>query len=211
MPKDPGNFCATGLLASDLKNDYARSYQTELEKGDVRHMERLFMEMEEEGRTVLRRDRVPEESMVPRYAMSLRYLGQSWELDIPVRAGRPDVPEVLRSFHEGHVKTYGYNRPEHPVELVSLRVSVIGQVPRPSLARGEADGASPGDAAPRRRRVYFNGSFVETPVYQRDMLPVDEPVAGPAIIEEFGSLTVVFPNWRAAVDDNGTISLGYAG
>ncbi len=210
VPRDPGNFCATGLLASDLKNDFARSYQTELEKGDVTRMESMFKEMEEEGRHILRRDGVAEERIAPQYVMSLRYLGQSWEIDIPVRTGRPNVPEILQSFHDGHVKTYGYNRPEHPVELVSLRVSVIGQVPRPSLTRDSADGTSLSAALQGQRRVYFGGDFVECPVYQRDLLPTGGSLDGPAIIEEFGSLTVVFPGWSATTDENGTLALEHA-
>jgi N-methylhydantoinase A len=138
--------------------------------------------------------------------MSLRYRGQTWELDIPVDGQRLDRPAIADHFHQAHSRAYGYDRPDHPVELVSLKVTATGHTQKPSLGAPSDTraGASP---AFGERTIYMNGTFVNCPIYQRESLALNAKIHGPAVIEEFGSFTLLFPSWSALADQASNLLL----
>jgi N-methylhydantoinase A len=110
---------------------------------------------------------------------------------------------LLERFHQAHERRFGYAYAgEQPVEVVNLRLQAVGIVHRPRLvpARDE-DGA--GSLVPvEERPVYFDGvGYVETPVYRRAGLTAGSAIDGPAVVEEFGSTTVLFPEWSSRVDE----------
>jgi N-methylhydantoinase A len=128
----------------------------------------------------------------------MRYVGQSYELTIP--AG----DTYLERFHAEHDRTYGFAAPAEPVELVSLRLSSVGLIAKPP-ARALDRGDTPGPK--ERREVYFaeaNG-YVDCPIYDRYALPASAKLAGPAVVEEFDSTTVVHPGFAVSVDDTGNL------
>jgi N-methylhydantoinase A len=128
----------------------------------------------------------------------MRYVGQSYELTIP--AG----DDLLDRFHAEHDRTYGFAAPGEPVELVSVRLTSIGRIAKPPVRRLEAGGT----AAPKETRpVYFAeaGDYVDCPIYDRYALPAGASFAGPAVIEEFDSTTVVHPGFTVRTDDIGNL------
>jgi N-methylhydantoinase A len=130
--------------------------------------------------------------------IDLRYVGQSYELTIPAGEG------LLERFHVEHDRTYGFSAPEEPVEVVSLRLTSVGAIVKPP-ARPLAHG---GPAEPKETRpVYFaeSSGFVDCPIYDRYPLPAGATFAGPAIVEEFDSTTVVHPGFAVRVDDLGNL------
>ena len=131
--------------------------------------------------------------------IDLRYVGQSYELTIPAGDG------LLERFHAEHDRTYGFSAPGEPVEVVSLRLTSVGRIAKPPLRRARAGGERP---QPKERRpVYFAeaGDYVDCPIYDRYALPAGATFAGPAIVEEFDSTTVVHPGLRVRVDDVGNL------
>jgi N-methylhydantoinase A len=80
-------------------------------------------------------------------------------------------------------------------------------VTKPPLARHRSDTRTLAEARAEERAVYFDGRFVPCPVYERERLPEGGRFAGPAVVEEFGSTTVVFPGWEARVDEFGNLRL----
>ena len=130
--------------------------------------------------------------------IDLRYVGQSFELTIP--AG----DDLLERFHAEHDRTYGFSAPEEPVEVVSLRLTSVGTIAKPPPRPLEAGGK----AEPKEHRpVYFAESdgYVDCPIYDRYALPAGATFAGPAIVEEFDSTTVVHPGYVALVDETGNL------
>ena len=207
VPPNPGMFSAFGLLTADLFHDYARSVVVNASDLDAVEAEKLFCEMEGEGRAALGAEGVEPQVMGFQRQMDLRYMGQSYELTVDVPADGGGFSDCVEAFHLRHEEIYGYSAPKEPVEVISLRLRAIGKTPKPSLARL---GPVSGKPTPFMRRLaYFEGpnSWVETPVYSRSTLGSGVELAGPAIIEQYDSTTVVYPGWEASVDAFGVMRL----
>ena len=207
VPKYAGNFSAFGLLTSDLRHDYVRTYLTVLSKAKLSRIKDLLKEMEDEGIGTLLTEGLPRDKVDILYSLDMRYLGQSFELSIPVKDYNFDIPHLEQAFSEFYQKAYGYSRKEKEVELVNLRVAALGRVEKPILSSNVFSGESISGAMKERRQVYFYGNFVDCPVLQREFLPRAASIDGPAVIEEFSSTTVVFPEWKATVDEFGNLIL----
>jgi len=205
VPLRPGNFCAFGALISDIRHDHLRTHRVELSGADAGELERAFARMEGEAREAMIAEGMPRSRVAVLRSAGMRYLGQSWDLVVRFPEKIPALEELERLFHEAHEKRYGY-RSADPVEIVSLRVSAIGEVAKPTLAEW-AQGGSLEAALRETRQVYFAGSMRPVPVYVRDRLPRAARLAGPAIVEEMGAVTVVPPGWRLEVGRLGELHL----
>src|SRR6185312_12619907 len=198
IPRSPGIFSATGLLTTDLKRDAAVTIMRRLDEVDETEVESVFAELERAGRAELEREGVAADRVGFLRQIDMRYVGQSYELTIP--AG----DALLDRFHAEHDRTYGFAAPSEPVELVSLRLASVGRIAKPParvLDRGEAPDPK------ERREVYFAeaGGYVDCPIYGRYALPAGAKLAGPAVVEEFDSTTVVHPGFTVSVDDTGNL------
>jgi N-methylhydantoinase A len=134
--------------------------------------------------------------------LEMRYVGQSYELTVPA----DDVAHAVGGFHAEHDRAYGFAAEDEPVEVVNARLTAIGRIPKPQLARLDARG----DAQPRDTRpVYFaeSGDYVDCPVYDRYALGAGATLDGPAVLEELDSTTVVHPGYHAGVDEYGNLFL----
>jgi N-methylhydantoinase A len=137
----------------------------------------------------------------------VRYLGQSYELSVPVPDGALTVEAVSNlatEFHRSHERAYGYSRADEKVEFVNLRLVALGKLPRTEIGNEwPAKGDPPSPYG--HRKVFFGGQAYNTPVYRREILLPGEPLAGPAVIEQLDSTTIVPPGDRATVEQGGNI------
>ena len=166
--------------------------------------------MRSEGRAALSRADVDETDMRFVYQTDMRYVGQSYELTIPLSTGgldSDDVVKVLYRFHREHERAYGFNAEEEPVEFVALRLSAVGVIPKPQLRKVRRDACA--DAIKETRPVYFaeTDGRMNCPIYDRYNLGSGDEVEGPAIIEEVDSTTVIHPGYRGIVDEFGNLFL----
>ena len=150
-------------------------------------------------------------------SISMRYLGQNYEQDVPVPPG-PIVDEtiaaVMQRFHQQHEAFYGYSIAGEIMELIHFNVSVIGATPKVTLPRWPAQSAGGGSqhaaaalAAPRsHREVYFPESGrVSCPIYRRTDLPAGAALTGPAIIEDADSTTLLPTGRHLTVTEHGLL------
>ncbi len=206
IPQSPGTASALGLLVTDLKHDYATTLIQRLDQVVPQALEQTFRELEAQGRETLGREGMSEAAMDFRRQADLRYVGQSHELTLPLTTealGPAQLAQLLEQFHHTHDRAYGFSAPGEDVELVSVRLSAIGQIAKPALAPlAKATGEA---TAKGHRPVYFaeNERFVDCPVYDRYALGAGAVVQGPAIVEEIDSTTVVHPRYQVRVDDVG--------
>ena len=208
VPPNPGLFSAYGLLVSDLKYETTRAVMAEVES--VReNLEMIFADMERGLRNTM--SFFKGNVAVDRY-LDMRYVGQSYELLIPI--GRPTnnsaLKEAVKRFHERHRDVYGHSAQDADVEVVNARVVAVGVVEKPKLNPVEKGGSNPtGESIVEERKVFFEeaGGFVECPVFRREKLKSGNTITGPAIIEQYDSTTVVFPQWTAEIDDYANIIL----
>jgi N-methylhydantoinase A len=127
----------------------------------------------------------------------LRYLGQSSELRVPLSESVDTLEHLIAAFHDEHQRRFGYAMPARTVEIVTARLTV-------RATRQNLDAEVLAEVvreAPSMRRVWFaTTGFVDTPVYRRNALDIGSRIAGPAVIEQMDTTTVVPPNWSATVD-----------
>ncbi len=210
IPQSPGTASALGLLVTDLKHDYATTLIQRLDQVAPQALEQTFRELEAQGRETLGREGMAEAAMDFRRQADLRYVGQSHELTLPLTTealGSAQLTQLLEQFHRTHDRAYGFSAPGEDVELVSVRLSAIGQIAKPALAPlAQATGEV---TAKGQRPVYFAESegFVDCPVYDRYALGAGAMVQGPAIVEEIDSTTVVHPQYQVRVDEVGQMVL----
>ncbi len=198
IPRSPGIFSATGLLTTDLKRDAAVTIMRRLDEADPDEIEQTFAELESAGRVELKREGLTADQIEFVRQLDVRYVGQSYELTIP--AG----DDLLERFHVEHERTYGFAAPGEAVELVSVRLSSVGRIAKPPAHRLDT---GPTPQPKERREVYFAESdgYVDCPIYDRYALPAGASFAGPAVIEEFDSTTVLHPGYAVRVDDHGNL------
>jgi N-methylhydantoinase A len=205
VPRDPGNLSAFGLLAVDWRTDHIATRVTHEDALDPRRLEHTYAQLERDAVETLRRDGIAPANMRLVREADVRYVGQSMEVRVQAPGAAIDgafAPALVDAFHAAHEKAFGYSyRGKQKVEVVNYCVSGFGLIDRPQLPRLAATGAAP--AAQSRRKVYFGGGFVDTPIYARSALSAGARIDGPAVIEEFGSTTVVFPAQTLTVDPHG--------
>ena len=207
VPRDPGNLSAFGLLTVDVKNDYVQTHVVRHDLLDRDEVSAIYRGLEERATRALTREGFdPAAHRFVRTA-DLRYDGQAFEVRVPVPDGPVDAgfgAVVLDAFHDEHERLYGYcyrdQSDRHPVEWVNLRVTGVGPITRPDLARLPAGTGDPGEAVTARRPVAFDGDHLDTPVYDRASLAAGDQVAGPAIVEEYGATVPIHPGFTAHVD-----------
>jgi N-methylhydantoinase A len=204
IPNNPGHTCAFGMLVSDLKHDYVRTYITEIRKAELSRIRTLLNEMTEEGKRSLVAEGMTPDRIDILYSADLRYKGQSWQINTPISLDY-QLSDIEQAFHEVYHSMYGYSREEMKVELVYLRVVASARVEKPNLAQDRKLHLPLTGALKDERQVYFNDRFVRTPVYERSLIASGSEIDGPAVIEELGSTTVVFPEWSTTVDDLGNL------
>jgi N-methylhydantoinase A len=205
VPANPGTGSAFGLLCTDLQHDYVRTYVIPIRGADRARIRDLLEEMAEEGRRTLASEGIPPEQMALSYAANMRYQGQSWQLNVPIEIDAT-LERTEEAFHKAYHDVYGYSRREMVVELVYLRVLASAYIDKPTLPRVK-DAATVDRGPSEQQPVYFDGEFRDTSLYQRDALRAMDSILGPAIIEEAGATTVLFPQWRAVVDAVGNLCL----
>jgi N-methylhydantoinase A len=205
VPLNPGNLSAFGLLAVDWRTDHIATRVTHEDALEPAALEAIYAKLEREAVETLERDGIDAANVRLVREADVRYVGQSMEVRVQAPGGRFDAgfaPALVDAFHAAHERAFGYGyRGKQKVEVVNFCVSGFGVIDRPRLPRLPA-GTAPG-AARARRRVFFDGSFVDTPIYDRGALAAGQRIDGPAVIEEFGSTTVVFPGQQLTVDPHG--------
>ena len=210
VPPNPGLLCALGLLVEDLRTDAVRTCVARLEPDSLAGLDKLFIEMEAEGRSWLEREGVPADRRSLERWLDMRYVGQNYELLVPVpeevwTARRLDT--LRARFLTMHETAYGYAAADEPIQIVNCRLVARGRPDPPTLPRHGGAAADAARAVITHRRVFFEDAddFVDCPVYDRRRLGAGHVIAGPAVIDQFDSTTLLHPGQRAQVDALGCL------
>jgi N-methylhydantoinase A len=208
VPPSPGLLCALGLLVEDLRTDAVRTCVMRLDAEAVGRLDTFFVEMESEALGWLDRERVPAERRSLERWLDLRYIGQNYELlvRVPDEVWTGDQIEPLRErFLAQHETAYGYAAADEPIQVVNARLVARGRPDPPVLPRRPRAGSAAPASTRGRRPVFFESAqaFVDCPVYDRRHLGAGHVIAGPAVIEQFDSTTLLHPDQRAEVDELG--------
>ncbi|MDQ6919693.1 MAG: hydantoinase/oxoprolinase family protein [Candidatus Dormibacteraeota bacterium] len=198
IPPSPGNVSAYGLLAVDLKDDYVTTLVQRHDAVNLQAVDELYRRLEEAARRSLAEQGVPAERIALVRSVEARYLGEAHELSLEV-GGTFDPAAVGNAFHDAHERAYGYAyRTDEVVEFVNWKVTGLGLIDRPSLELAAPAATKPPGPSDIR------GGHV---VFHRDDLPAGFKGEGPAIVEEYGSTTVVDSGFSFEVDRLGNLVL----
>jgi N-methylhydantoinase A/oxoprolinase/acetone carboxylase beta subunit len=208
VPEAPGVLAAFGLLAAAIEHHHARTLQARTDAADLDAVNRCLAELDASGRARMKEEGVPAREVRVAYAADMRYVGQAYELEVPITAPvtPAGVPGIVAAFHDIHERVYGYARAQQPVEFVNFRAVHTFPLPRPQVTSAAPAGRSLDAALIGSRPAYF-GAFVPTAIYERARLPVNARLAGPAIVEQPDTTTVIPPGVVALVDEAGNLRL----
>ena len=175
------------ILLADTMREYSRTVMLPIGAS----LEEIFAEMEKNGSEDFKAEGI--EGIALR-SVDLRYVGQGYELNVPYGS------EMSAQFHEMHQRRYGFSSDTRALEVVNVRVRMISpsEAFEPAMQDiAEGDGAH---ALTGIRSVYFEGGFMDTRLYDRERLRPGDTFAGPAIVSEYSSATVLPPGDVLRVD-----------
>jgi N-methylhydantoinase A len=214
IPTAPGVFSAFGMLFSDLRYDFVRTSFAGLEDARFEAIERVYRELEDEGRAAIAATAVAPAKVTIKRAADMRYVGQEHAVtvDLPLKVfEQQDRRAIKRHFDAMHLQRYGTSAPEERAEIVSLRSTVTGTLRKPRQEKIRSGKRTPDRSAfSGKRPVYLGGKFRETPTYARAALAAGNRIEGPGLIEEHASTTVLLPGDRLEVDAYGHLVIKVA-
>src|SRR6266705_3464156 len=168
VPEAPGVLAAFGLLAAAIEHHHARTLQARTDVADLAAVNRCLAELDAAGRARMHEEGVAAADVHVAYTADMRYVGQAYELEVPIAApvAAERVPDIVAALHAVHERVYGYARTQQTVEFVNFRAVHTYRLPRPVVrpsaqAHGRLDDARVGE-----RRAYFDG-FVSAAIYER--------------------------------------------
>ncbi len=209
IPPEPGNFSAIGMLLADARIDNAKTLTGLLDDKMVETMRHQYGTMEDEAQQALAREFGATEVSFQRHA-EMRFRGQRHNIKVEL-TGLDSVEAIHDAFTRDYKRRYGFADSKAPAEIQVLMVSAFAKLRRPDIARLPRRA---GDGRPETMRpVYFGraGGMVPTKVYDRGALPIGFAASGPAVIEEYGSTTVIGPGDRFEMGPMGEIRVNCTG
>ena len=218
VPAAPGILCAQGLIVSDLKEDFVASDRIPGDAAGTRRLAGNVEALAARARAWFDAERIPAESRRIELSVDARYVGQNFELAVPIAAGGdagaisiPSPKSLRERFFEVHESAYGYANPHDPIEIVNVRLTARGRlIEEPALPAPGDPGPLPEPFEHRPVRFFVEGA-VDCPVYDRESLQPGHALDGPAIIEQLDSTTPIFPGDRAETDPAGNLVIRIRG
>ena len=211
IPPYPGITSAAGLLTTDLKYDAIRTEFQVSNNVDSERLTRDFETMQAGLVDQFKADGLDAGAVTYQRSGDLRYVGQGYELRVPVGDGPIDeasLADIFRAFEKIHTTEYGHVFEDNPIEIVNIRVTGIGQMPKIELPT-HAPGGKIHEALLENTQCYFRldgeQQVMMTPLYARDKLPVDQAFEGPAIVLQKDTTTVIPPGAKATAQTGGNL------
>ncbi len=201
FPRDPGTLSAWGMLSSDIVHDLARSRLMAADATAVPELAEIVSALIADGNAMLARDGVVEEDRRFPLSLDLRYRGQAYEIRAPLTSA-DRMSDAIAAFHDLHMAQYAHAEPEAIPEIVTTRLAATGVSTRPKPR--PFDGSK--TAKPKgERSVFADGQRLAAAVYDREMIGLEDSIAGPAILEEAHSTLFVPTGWTVAAAKTGDL------
>lgn len=205
VPLTPGILCATGLLLTDLRADFASTQLRILDQAALPALDEAFAGLERQAADWFAQERIAAGDRLLGRSVDVRYLGQNYEISVPVPEGAltgESLAAIEARFAQEHERLYGFSAEHDPIQLVTCRVGATGRVRKAEFKPGADAGPDASSARAGSREVWMPeaGDFVECPIYERAGLRPGNVIEGPAIIEQMDTTTIVLPGMTARVE-----------
>jgi N-methylhydantoinase A len=211
-PVSPGVLCALGDATTRMRTETARSFSQLASNTDAQTLITVLEEMADKTRAELRADGLAESEIVSEFEVDIRYAGQAFEVPLtitPQALKDEGIDGILKRFDEEHLRLFTFNM-DTPHEIVNLRAVALGQaldLPAAELAKGNGD---PSAAKMRDHSLWMDGKEQAATIYDRSKLRQGDVIAGPAIVVEMDSTTLIEAGCEAVVDRVGNILINPA-
>lgn len=209
VPQKPGALSALGMLMTDLRSDHSRTRIRPVDEGRVAEFDAVLGELHQQASAWFDHEGVAAADRTVRAVIDMRYVGQNYELPVPVPTTLDAVAlkTARETFDERHEQRYGYAIAGEPVEAVTFRLEAVGRTPLLSFESAEPGPADPSAARLGTRRLSLpeGGGVVDAPVYGRDALHPGHEIVGPAMVEQYDTTTLVLPAEHVRVEETGTL------
>ena len=210
VPNAPSGFSAWGMLSADIVDDYSRTRISPLDEVPPDELDAVFREIETQAVASLNRQGVPDGQAMLLRQLELRYLGQEHALAVDV-GGVIDVAAIVKAFGDQHEARYGH-RMDARVQILNVRIRAVGGTARPTLRERPRRGAKDPRPAPGTRRAWCFATrrMTRFATWRRQDLAAGDTIAGPALIDEGTSVTVMHTGQRLRVDRYGHLVIAMA-
>ena len=203
IPPLPGNFSALGLLIADVRRDFVRTRVSATATTSLDEVHTAVQELLRQGAAELALAGFAPARQRFAASLDMRYAGQSFELSVPVAIEVTSIASLESAFNAVYAARYGAAT-SRAIEIVSYRLAAWGLAEKPRLPKIDAAGRSL-EAAVRGKREVLGGSERQVTIFERDRLPANQAINGPALLEEAGSTTRLPSGWSAQLDAIGCL------
>lgn len=205
VPLTPGTLCALGLLLTDLRSDFAISRLMKVSQDAVEPMISGFEALEAQADAWFAQEDIEASRRIVNRTADVRYVGQNYELQVSVIAGTvgaDTLDALITGFEQAHLQRFGFIAEGEQIQIVTLRLEAVGVVNKAEFVPQPDSGLDCQAAVIGSRQVYMDEAkdFVSCPVYTREKLKPGNRIAGPAIVEQMDTTTVILPDMQATVD-----------
>jgi N-methylhydantoinase A len=216
VPKASPTFSALGTLVANPSIDEERSYIAPVNSLDIGKLKSLWQDLDKRAEKFFADANFAKDQITAKYQMNMRYPGQNWALtfDIAANKGAGDLSFIdagigeraVAAFNRRHMEEFGHVREGELPEITGVRLATYIETPSPQIASGFSAKQIAAKPAKKRRANLGNG-YAETDIFLGTQLKPGHVVTGPAVIEETFTTIVVYPGWKAQVDDAGDYEL----
>ena len=209
IPPEPGNFSTLGMLIAGARVDLARTLVIQSNQDSISVIDKSFLELEEQAKQTLNSELKDAKILFDRF-LEMRYRGQKHTVKIPYTFNSK-INDVNLNFENIYKSRYGHSNKDNPIEILGIRLVAGADIPRPELHDLFNINSNKGQPQCSYRSIYFPKPYgrIDTPVWQREDLPVNFSINGPALIEEYSSTTVLNPGDKALIGQLGEITITF--
>lgn len=207
IPAGAGVGSAMGCIVADFRHDYTQTHIAKTTDLPASQMQKLFAQLEKKAISQMHKEGLTADKVVILRYIDMRYAGQGYELEVPVPSGpinAETVKEVEKAFRSMFRRAYGYE-PDDPTQVVTFHVIAVGNLPEVELPTLPARGEDSSHAVKGTRKVYFDGQYQDTVIYDGQKLGFGNRLRGPAVIEQRESTTVVLPGQQVEKGSHGEL------
>jgi N-methylhydantoinase A len=196
VPKHAGVLSALGMTVADIVKDYSKSVLLKVKKDGYRKLSDLFKPLNSRGMKEVISEGIRKNSIKMENSVDMRYVGQSHELMIPFNRS------YIENFHKFHNRTYGYSNLNYEIEVVNIRVRVVGKTRKPALGKVQIITSENKQEIAKKTKCFYRGKWLKTDIFDRNKIQTHSQIKGPALIVEDTSTTFLSPEYVCNVDDH---------
>ena len=200
IPENAGVLSAIGLLLADSIKDYSLSVLKPADRVKGSELHKFFDALIRRGTKDMNKEGFVEKDLILSFAMDLRYSGQSYEITIPISRADIDSSQYTSKFKKAHQKLYAYHHPDRIVEIVNIRLRIVGSSKKIKLQTFAPGGSDPQKAIATKQELFYYGKKYSAPVYDRLALEPGNVIHGPALVCSLESTTFLPPFYTLKVD-----------